>query len=298
MIAIADWQKVVPILAAMLTPVIALLATYIAWQQYKTYRDQFRLNLFERRLKVFDSTGKLIGVVLRTARVQQPDLSEFLWETKESAFLFGSDILAYLDELYGKATDIYGLENAVDQQQQNQRKETLKWFSGQGDAIKKKFGKYLGFQQSHWNPLLLASIFVVVVLAMGIYLYVESRMPKRVFLTRSQRYQDTDVKSKDDTVEDDSLNAEQRLSFLLSDKRQCIVLTHNKTNADYIVEITVERYPTDAFGNYADATLSITKVNGDVVLVEGFYQNRASKDDIAQQPISKAWEVLCGSSRH
>src|SRR6266446_3610836 len=285
MIAIADWQKVVPILAAMLTPVIALLATYIAWQQYKTYRDQFRLNLFERRLKVFDSTGKLIGVVLRTARVQQPDLSEFLWETKESAFLFGSDILAYLDELYGKATDIYGLENAVDQQQQNQRKETLKWFSGQGDAIKKKFGKYLGFQQSHWNPLLLASIFVVVVLAMGIYLYVESRMPKRVFLTRSQRYQDTDVKSKDDTVEDDSLNAEQRLSFLLSDKRQCIVLTHNKTNADYIVEITVERYPTDAFGNYADATLSITKVNGDVVLVEGFYQNRASKDDIAQQPI-------------
>lgn len=298
MVTITDWQQVVPTFAAMLTPAIALLAAYIAWQQHKTNKNQFRLNLFERRSKVFDSTGKLIGIVLRTARVEQADLEEFLWETKESEFLFGSDIAAYLHELYDKAVDVHALENAVDQPQQIQRKETLKWFSGQGDEIKKKFGKYLGFQESYWILRLLGSILVVAALAMGIYLYVESRMPKRVFLTRSQRFQETDVKSKDDLIEDDSLDAEQRLGFLLPNKPQCIVLTHNKMNADFIVEIMVERYATNVLGNFADATLSITKANGDVVLVDSFYQNRSSKDDIAQQPISKTWEVLCGSSKH
>ncbi len=44
--------------------------------------------------------------------------------------------------------------------------------------------------------------------------------------------------------------------------------------------------------------LSITKRNGDVVLVDGFYQDRNSTDDIAQQPIAKTWEVLCSKSAH
>lgn len=298
MIAITDWQEVVPTLAAMLTPAIALLAAYIAWQQYKTNKNQFRLNLFERRSKVFDSTGKLIAVVLRTSRVAQADLEEFLWETKESEFLFGSDISAYLHELYGKAVDVHALENAVDQPQQIQRKDTLKWFSGQGEEIKKKFGKYLGFQESHWNLRLVTGILVVIVLAIGIYLYLESRMPKRIFLTSSERFQATDVKSKDDSVEDDSLYAEQGLGNLLSNKPPCIVLTHNKRNADYVVEIMVEHYPANALGIFADATLSITKANGDVVLVQSFFQSHDSKDEITQRPVSKTWDILCGSSKH
>jgi hypothetical protein len=95
-----DWEKLVRVFAALLTPVIACVAAYIAWQQYKTNKNQFRLALFERRLKLFNFTGDLIAVALRQGRVGNDDLTKFLWETRESGFLFGPDIFAYLHELY------------------------------------------------------------------------------------------------------------------------------------------------------------------------------------------------------
>jgi hypothetical protein len=296
---IADWEKIVPILSAMLTPAIALLATYIAWQQYKTNRDHFRLGLFKRRSKLFDSTGKLIGTVLGRAKVTDADLKEFLWDTKESEFLFGSDIKAYLHDLYGKASDLYALENPADEEQKNQRKQTLLWFSGQGDELKKKFGKYMAFRENDWRLRPLLALIVLITVTVGIYAYVQNHAPQRVFLTRSQRYQNEyGVKSQDDIVEDDTLDAEQRLSFLMSGNPRCIVLTNNKDQANYIVEITVERHPANLLGHFADAMLSITKRNGDIVLIDSFYQDRKSTDDIAQQPITKVWEVLCSKSKH
>jgi hypothetical protein len=298
MIATTDWEKVVPLLTAMLTPAIALLAAYIAWQQHKTNRNQFRLSLFERRYKLFDSTSKLIATVLKRGKIANTDLEEFLWDTKESEFLFGNDIKTYLAELYDKAVDVYSLEAAADDPQKEKRKQTLLWFSGQGDEIKKRFGRYMAFRENDWNFQLAVVILVLIGIVMGAYVYSEKRTPKRVFLTRSQTFPEADVKSKHDIVEDDSLDAEQRLSSLMLGNPHCIGLTHNKQNANYTVEITVQRHPTDLLGNFADATLSITKSNGDVVLVESFYQDKNSKDDIAQQPITKTWEVLCSSSKH
>jgi hypothetical protein len=297
---ITEWEKVVPILSAMLTPAIALLATYIAWQQHKINKDQFRLGLFERRLKLFDSAGKLIATVIGSGKVADANLKEFLWDTKESEFLFGSDIKAYLADLYGKASDVYTLENAADEPQKNQRKQTLLWFSGQGDGLKKKFGKYMAFRENDWRSLRTVAAFIILItVTIGIYAYEEKHAPQRVFLTRSQRYQNEyGVKSQDDIVEDDSLDAEQRLSFLMSGNPRCIVLTNNKNQANYIVEITVERHPTDLLGHFADAMLSITKRNGDIFLIGSFYQDSKSTDDIAQQPITKTWEVLCSKSTH
>jgi hypothetical protein len=148
------WEQVVKVLtglvsvfSALLTPVIAVVAVYIAWQQYKTNKNQFRLALFDRRSKVFNSTGELIATVLRLARVEKADLTKFLWETRESEFLFGSDIAAYLHELYGKASDVYSLEAATDEEPRKHRVATLLWFSGQGDEAKKKFGKYMAFRE-------------------------------------------------------------------------------------------------------------------------------------------------------
>jgi len=146
------WERVTRILtglvsvfSALLTPVIALVAAYIAWQQHKTNNNQFRLALFDRRLKVFNSAGELIGKVLREARVEIADIPKFLWETRESEFLFGSDIAAYLHELYGKAADLHALAGAPPEEAYR-RTEVLRWFSGQGDEAKRKFGKYMAFR--------------------------------------------------------------------------------------------------------------------------------------------------------
>ncbi len=134
------------VLSAFLVPVIAGVTAYIAWQQYKNNKNQFRLALLDRRSKVFNATGELIATVLSEGKVANRDLTKFLWETRETEFLFGSDIAAYLHELYGKAAEIYGLENAVDEEPRKQRVRALMWFSGQGDEAKKKFGEYMAFR--------------------------------------------------------------------------------------------------------------------------------------------------------
>jgi hypothetical protein len=140
-----DWERLVRILSALLTPVIALLAAYIAFQQYKTNKNQLRLALFEKRLKVFNSAGELIGTVLREAKIELADLKKFLWETRESDFLFGADITEYLHKLYGKASDLYALKDLPPEEIHRQT-EVLLWFSGQGEELKKKFGMYMAFK--------------------------------------------------------------------------------------------------------------------------------------------------------
>jgi hypothetical protein len=137
---------------------------------------------------------------------------------------------------------------------------------------------------------------VLLVLATGFYIcYRQVLRPKRVFLTRHQTFQlQSGLKGKDDIEEDDSLSAEQRLSSMMTESPRCIVLTQNKQKADFIVKISVSRFPTDFLGDFATADLSIAKRNGDVILVDAFEQNLKSAEDIAQSPLNRTWEVLCG----
>jgi hypothetical protein len=50
-----DWEKVVRVFSAFLTPVIAITTATIALQQYLLNRNQFRLALLDRRLKPIDT---------------------------------------------------------------------------------------------------------------------------------------------------------------------------------------------------------------------------------------------------
>jgi len=142
-----DWEKLVHVLAALLTPLIAVITVYIAWQQYKINKGQFRLALRDRRLKVFEATIELIATVLRTAKVEQADLTKFLVGTSERDFLFGSDVSAYLKSVYDKAVDLYALADAQGEEQTAQWKEAAKWFSGQSEEARKIFGKYVAFSE-------------------------------------------------------------------------------------------------------------------------------------------------------
>jgi hypothetical protein len=140
-----DWEMLVKVLSALLTPAIALVTTYIAWQQHNTNRRQLRLALFDRRLRVFDSTIKLIVTILRNAIVQLNELYSFLSETSQHEFLFGPDIGEYIDEVYGKAVQLEA--QAAAQLTPQARTALLLWFSGQSDEARKKFGKYMAFTE-------------------------------------------------------------------------------------------------------------------------------------------------------
>jgi hypothetical protein len=141
-----DWQKLVSVLSALLTPVIAITTATIAVQQYLLNRNQFRLALLDRRLKVFEATIELIATVLRTSTVAQTDLTKFLVGTSERGFLFGKDVATFLDSVYDNAVVLNSIGHPVPQQQVQQWQTAATWFGGKTEECRIVFAKYVAFR--------------------------------------------------------------------------------------------------------------------------------------------------------
>ena len=142
-------------LTALLTPVIAVIAVYIAYQQWQTNQQRLKIDLYDRRLSVYKAVTKYLNAGLRTLHPTLEDLSEFHRSTAEADFLFGPDIRKYLDDLYKHGVRLqrwkeeYRDGNQVwpaDYEHQKvvegKTKESI-WFTEQHEAALRQFKKYL-----------------------------------------------------------------------------------------------------------------------------------------------------------
>jgi hypothetical protein len=102
---------VATVFSALLTPAIALLAGYIAWQQWHTARNKLKLELFERRYVVYSAAIGLINSVLASGKADRQALFEFVSKTRSARFVVGQRIEKYLnDELYRRVVHLETLE--------------------------------------------------------------------------------------------------------------------------------------------------------------------------------------------
>jgi len=92
------------VVSALLVPVIAGVTAYIALQQYKNNKNQFRLALMERRSKVFNATGELNWL----SRNGQIDWSHAVVDSCSVRAVFGGRKLGRIRpiELNGAASTI------------------------------------------------------------------------------------------------------------------------------------------------------------------------------------------------
>ncbi len=135
--------------------VIAAIVAYIAWQQHKTNRDKLRLDLYDRRFKVFDRVKIFVTDVFLEQRVSEEQLGQYRGATAEATFLFKDDILEYLKDVTKKAYELQRVNRAIktNLSQEKHRQATdnqrvlLKWFGAQsaGGCVK-RFKEYLRFQ--------------------------------------------------------------------------------------------------------------------------------------------------------
>lgn len=86
-------------LAALLTPLIAGIAAYIAYQQWKTNDLKVRIDLFDRRLAVYDAAANLMYQAISQGDLTWDQLQEFSRETKDAQFLFKEDVAEYLTKM-------------------------------------------------------------------------------------------------------------------------------------------------------------------------------------------------------
>ncbi len=148
-------EQIIEISKALLTPIIAIIATYIAWQQWKTNQQKLNLERYDRRLFIYEEVIKILSIVLRDADASYDDLLKFRTSVSEADFLFGDEIPTYIEEIYKRGLNLhrwnkeykdytqekpegYDHEKVVE----NSHKE-LTWLTEQFEPVKEKFKKYL-----------------------------------------------------------------------------------------------------------------------------------------------------------
>ncbi len=147
-------QDLIELSKALLTPTIAAIAVYIAYQQHVTARQRLRLDLYERRLSVYKQLMILLTAILREADVSRDDLSEFVAGTSEAAFLFDDDVGNYLEEIYKKAVTIMKTRTLMESQKiateehvalSDKHDEALNWLLEQVELSTAVFAPFMKF---------------------------------------------------------------------------------------------------------------------------------------------------------
>ena len=143
------------ILSGLLTPLIAIIATYIAFQQYQSNKKQgeyklrldienselekrrlkleehkLRLDLYNKRFRIFEETKKVLHKIVQDAKIELIELRDFRFSTNESKFLFDPEISQFLEQLKTKAiklnhseADLKNLKNyPVESKERNEKK--------------------------------------------------------------------------------------------------------------------------------------------------------------------------------
>ena len=140
-------------LAPIATLIVGLAVAFIAWQQWQLARNKLRLDLFDRRYKVYDATRKFLSVILGKADFLDSQLFEFYAGTCDAEFLFESDVVHYLAELRKRAIDMRTHQHVFDPLPVGEERsrhvqaahDQLLWLSEQITAQKSVFAPYLSF---------------------------------------------------------------------------------------------------------------------------------------------------------
>ncbi|MEH6812921.1 MAG: hypothetical protein V7677_10375 [Motiliproteus sp.] len=139
-----EWFKI-------FTFVLAGLGAYIAYRQYEVSKHKVRMELFDRRFKVFDAARVLISHVVVEVKVESKHINVFKLDTIDSPFLFGGDVQCYLKELLEKSVELrmhqLKLNSMLSPEERSslhdKEHEVLLWFTEQIENLRNPFMPYM-----------------------------------------------------------------------------------------------------------------------------------------------------------
>jgi len=139
------------IFAGLLTPFIAITTVCIAYWQVKVARDKLKMEMYDRRYRIYRGVADLFIKILRNDGTNP--LPQFIGVTHEARFCFeDKGISDYLKEVLDKALRIKqnrdvieGVVNEPDLVPTAQRENVglLTWFNQESANLAGRFQKYL-----------------------------------------------------------------------------------------------------------------------------------------------------------
>lgn len=151
-----EWDTIIKVFQGLLTPIIGVAVVYVAWQQYKTNRNKFRLVLYDRKLKVFEGLTTLLQHIVRQNTATGEQVQQYKMATIEAIFLFDEDIVNYLNEVKSKVHKLQTV-NKITETNSTKDKDSppkvieeqldlLDWFNKQLTKSVDKFKKALRYE--------------------------------------------------------------------------------------------------------------------------------------------------------
>jgi hypothetical protein len=135
------------------TLVLAASVAIVAWLQWLVALNKLRLDLFDRRYKIYDTARKFIIQIVRHANFDDSQLFDFAAGTSDAEFLFDADVVRFLGGIREHALKIRTarilLEDLpVGDERTRQAKiqhDALLWIGDQLTPMTAAFNPYLGF---------------------------------------------------------------------------------------------------------------------------------------------------------
>lgn len=150
-----NWSMGIWYLQGLLTPVVAVIAVYIAWQQLRTNTKKSKLDLFDRRLAIFLEVRRILSSVIPGGDADAENFLRFRTGVAESYFIFGAEMEKYLDEIYrhGIGLASMGRRRRIPKEERGPEYDPKKvadeeamhlgWLMDQLPIAKEKFKRYL-----------------------------------------------------------------------------------------------------------------------------------------------------------
>lgn len=139
-------------LSALLTPIVAVLGSLIAYRQWRLAQNKLKLDLFDRRFSVYEAARNLLSSIMTSGKAKDEEVFKFMVATREAKWLLDASVAEYLDKhLYHKALDLQTLAAELegvpvgDVRTKNiyAQAEIKKWFMAQFEVLDEKFTPYL-----------------------------------------------------------------------------------------------------------------------------------------------------------
>jgi hypothetical protein len=148
-----ELKDLAPFSAPIATLIVGLAVVIFAWQQWKVARNNLRLNLFDRRYKVFEATKNFLSIIIAEASFDNPQLLTFDSGTSVRGFLFHSDVVNYLSEIRDRALKMREHRRSFESLPEGNKRslhvqaesDELLWFTEQITAMTTVFSPYLDF---------------------------------------------------------------------------------------------------------------------------------------------------------
>lgn len=139
--------------SAGLVPLLAVMALYIMYQQYRVNQQQVQVFLFDKRLALYQQVHEFIQAYADPKQADNRDLILFQNEMSASLYLYDRKVYDFVQKLILRAKELSRLEDCLsgmvpcsgeEKEKAPLREREIKaWFARQDDAARALFKPYL-----------------------------------------------------------------------------------------------------------------------------------------------------------